>query len=61
MGETGIKNLFIASGHFRNGILLAPATADLISELIITGREPKELQPFSVERFLSRAPEQAEA
>lgn len=56
MGETGIKNLFVASGHFRNGILLAPATAELMSELIITGRAPDELQPFSIERFL-RSPE----
>ncbi|HEX5735472.1 MAG TPA: glycine oxidase ThiO [Blastocatellia bacterium] len=51
MGETGIKNLFVASGHFRNGILLAPATAELMSELILTGRTPDELQPFGIERF----------
>ncbi|HJQ69419.1 MAG TPA: glycine oxidase ThiO [Blastocatellia bacterium] len=52
MGETGIKNLFVASGHFRNGILLAPATAEFMSELIVTGRAPEELQPFGVERLL---------
>jgi glycine oxidase len=52
MGHSGIKDLFIASGHFRNGILLAPVTAELMCELIITGRAPEELQPFGVERFL---------
>ena len=61
MGDSGIKNLFIASGHFRNGILLAPVTAELISELILSGRAPDELQPFGVERFLnSQEQEQAE-
>lgn len=55
MGETGIENLFVASGHFRNGILLAPATAELMAELIVTRRVPKELEPFGVERFLNSA------
>ncbi len=31
----GNKNMYIAAGHFRNGILLAPATACLIRDLII--------------------------
>ncbi|WP_186671557.1 glycine oxidase ThiO [Sporosarcina sp. BP05] len=31
----GNKNLYIAAGHFRNGILLAPATACLIRDLIV--------------------------
>ena len=60
MGETGIENLFVASGHFRNGILLAPATAELMSELIVTGRTPEELKPFGVERFL-KSPEEGQA
>ena len=54
MGGSGIKNLFIASGHFRNGILLAPVTAELMCELIVSGRAPEELQPYSVERFLKQ-------
>jgi glycine oxidase len=35
IGESGIKNLLLATGHFRNGILLAPVTAELITESLI--------------------------
>ena len=43
--------LFIASGHFRNGILLAPATAAVLTDLIL-GRVPAlDLNPFSPDRF----------
>ncbi len=46
----GPKHL-IAAGHFRNGILLAPATAVLVADLI-EGRPPAlDLQPFSPARF----------
>lgn len=50
LGRCGVKNLFLATGHFRNGILLAPVTAELISDLILNGNEP-ETRAFSVERF----------
>lgn len=40
----------IAGGHFRNGILLAPATAHVIADLL-TGRSPSaDLSPFSPQR-----------
>jgi glycine oxidase len=51
LGQTGIDNLWLATGHYRNGILLAPATAQLLSESIINGRDENELQPFSLRRF----------
>ncbi|MCI0488862.1 MAG: glycine oxidase ThiO [Blastocatellia bacterium] len=51
MGFSGIDNLLIATGHFRNGILLAPVTSALIAEVVIGGRTPEELRPFSMERF----------
>ncbi len=42
---------FVATGHFRNGILLAPVTAVLLADLI-EGRAPRlSLQPFSPTRF----------
>jgi glycine oxidase len=51
LGATDIGNLFIASGHFRNGLLLAPITAKLLTEVIL-GRPPSlALQPFSPLRF----------
>ena len=42
-----IANLFFATGHYRNGILLAPRTADLLAELIITHNVPRALAPFA--------------
>lgn len=35
LGETRQENLFVAAGHYRNGILLAPITAKLIADLIV--------------------------
>ena len=35
IGESGIRNLSLATGHFRNGILLAPVTAELITDSLI--------------------------
>src|SRR5215471_9765059 len=34
LGSAGIEGLTLATGHFRNGILLAPVTADLIAMYI---------------------------
>jgi len=45
-----LHNLVIASGHFRNGILLAPITADLVRQIVV-GETPKlNLLPFSPDR-----------
>ena len=38
LGETRVENLFVASGHYRNGILLAPITAQIMGDLIVDGR-----------------------
>lgn len=51
IGTTDIEGLFIATGHYRNGMLLAPATAKYLAEWIIEGRPSKYLQPFSPMRF----------
>src|SRR5712692_7581890 len=51
IGPSGIDNLLLAGGHFRNGILLAPITAELVAELITNGRLPDQLKPFGIERF----------
>jgi glycine oxidase len=45
------EGLFYATGHYRNGILLAPLTGELIAEQITTGVTPPLLQAFSPERF----------
>jgi glycine oxidase len=53
LGACGLENLLLATGHFRNGILLAPVTAELIATSIETGRTPAELIPFSIDRVRS--------
>ena len=50
-----IDGLFYATGHYRNGILLAPITGELISEAIVEGVTSPLLAPFSPERFLPRS------
>ena len=48
LGPTSIAGLYLATGHFRHGILLAPVTAALMAELILRGRSPTDLSPFSL-------------
>jgi glycine oxidase len=43
--------LFYATGHYRNGVLLAPITARLLGELIVDEVEDELLQAFSPDRF----------
>ncbi|HEU5238997.1 MAG TPA: glycine oxidase ThiO [Pyrinomonadaceae bacterium] len=46
-----IDGLFYATGHYRNGILLAPITGELIAEAIISRSSPALLSAFSPDRF----------
>lgn len=47
IGPSGLPGLIHATGHFRNGILLTPVTADGVAELIATGELPEVLAPFA--------------
>ncbi|HEV2669090.1 MAG TPA: glycine oxidase ThiO [Blastocatellia bacterium] len=49
-----VEGLIYATGHYRNGILLAPITARAIGELIVKGESSVNLAPFSVARFSDR-------
>ena len=51
LGLTPIRGLVLATGHYRNGILLGPITAQAIADLIATGDAGIDLAPFSVGRF----------
>jgi glycine/D-amino acid oxidase-like deaminating enzyme len=52
IGEfAGIRNMMIATAHYRNGILLAPLTAQLIAGRIVNGAQAGELTIFGPERF----------
>lgn len=46
-----IEGLFYATGHYRNGILLAPITGELMADAIITDSGSPFLQAFTPERF----------
>ncbi|MCU1314413.1 MAG: FAD-dependent oxidoreductase [Acidobacteriaceae bacterium] len=41
---------FLAAGHFRNGILLAPGTAEAIADLVCSVSPAVDLQPFRAHR-----------
>jgi glycine oxidase len=45
-----LDNVIIAAGHHRNGIVLAPITGKLVSELILTGQTSMSLEPFGLPR-----------
>ncbi|MGH9355488.1 MAG: glycine oxidase ThiO [Terriglobia bacterium] len=49
------SNLVFATGHFRNGILLTPITAQLVAELIVSGSTSVDLHPYSPLRFQASA------
>jgi len=51
IGPTGIHGLLLATGHYRNGILLAPITAEAISYYIVEGRLPPIIERFTIKRF----------
>ena len=51
IGPCGDENCWIASGHFRNGILLAPATARVMSELLLGEQPSVNLAHFRCDRF----------
>jgi glycine oxidase len=55
VGETQIEGLFVASGHYRNGILLAPLTAELIASAMSGDSESREAEALSPKRFAESA------
>jgi glycine oxidase len=46
LGPGPLPGLFLASGHFRNGILLAPVTAELLTQALYTHTSSLPLEPF---------------
>ncbi len=51
LGYGELPNLIFATGHFRNGILLAPVTAQLISELVLSGSTSHSIEAYRPTRF----------
>jgi len=53
LGATPTPGYFVATGHFRDGILLAPVTARIMSQLIAGQAPDFDLSAFSPQRFVS--------
>ena len=51
VGPAAVEGLVVASGHFRNGILLAPLTGDAVASLLAGERPPDEIAALSPARF----------
>jgi glycine oxidase len=52
LGPSQLPGLVLATGHFRSGVLLAPVTADIITDYLESGRLPDAALPFLPERFV---------
>jgi glycine oxidase len=51
LGPGPMDGLVYATGHHRNGILLAPITADAIARLVLRGETDPAIHPFGMQRF----------
>jgi glycine oxidase len=49
--DPDVPELFYATGHFRNGILLAPLTGEAVGEMVLGGDPGADLTPFGIARF----------
>ena len=46
VGPGELDGLVWATGHWRNGVLLAPLTGEAVAELLASGAMPEELAPL---------------
>lgn len=53
LGPTALPGLHLATGHYRNGVLLTPVTGDVLAEALTTGELPELARPFTPRRFTS--------
>jgi glycine oxidase len=55
LGSTGTPGYFVATGHFRDGILLAPVTAEVMADVVMGLNPEHRLAPFSPLRFANNS------
>jgi glycine oxidase len=55
LGATPIAGYYVATGHFRDGILLAPVTARVMAQVIAGTNPDHDLAAFTADRFTARA------
>ena len=51
LGATDVPGYHVATGHFRDGILLAPITANVMADIISGDKPTHDLSAFSPQRF----------
>ena len=51
VGACGPDGLLLASGHYRNGIMMSPVTADAVVAMLTGGSPAPEWEPFTPQRF----------
>ena len=55
IGPLGPQGLFVATGHYRHGVMLAPATAMMLVDWMVAGNVSPLLVPFEPSRFAALA------
>ena len=55
LGATPTPGYYVAAGHFRDGILLAPVTAHVMAQVVCGSKPDYEIAPFSFARFAIQA------
>jgi len=51
LGPSPVAGLVLATGHYRNGVLLTPITAEVIADYVVDGRLDDIAAGFTLERF----------
>ncbi len=54
LGPTPVEGLVVATGHHRNGVLLAPLTIDAVSAFVLDGTLDPAIEPFGIGRFYAQ-------
>ena len=55
LGPTSTRGYFVATGHYRDGILLAPVTAQVMTAVVLGKTPPWDLANFAPSRFIGKA------
>jgi len=55
IGPSAVPGVYYATGHYRNGVLLAPITAAILRDLIEDGKTSYAIEPYSPSRFSTQA------
>ncbi|MFJ8646619.1 glycine oxidase ThiO [Streptomyces sp. NPDC093546] len=61
LGPSALPGLHLATGHYRNGVLLTPVTGDVMAEVLVSGELPEQARPFAPDRFSTTASSPASA